>query len=456
MKYIKIFLIILFIVMLDIQCSDWVGMPEIKQEKSFANELVPYNIYYMKNIFRIKSLYFFDDGGIISGTYDGYIFSSTNNGNNWSAGSKLDSSVSINCFVLYPFNIGLLGGRNILFAGTDCGIYRSTNNGFAWERVYSSKSEGMFGKKIVINCALLGFIFYFQTYYINLYGYDEDKNVFSTSDDGLKWFQNNALFLDSDYEGIDCDSYEGSIIKTIAFYNEKSKKSIVLYSNGSLNVKTYFDLKVNSVKINIMRGGRIIFIGTDRGIYRSMDSGNNWALSGLEDINVYSLVVINSNIIFAGTSRGIFSSSDNGENWKKQSFGGDYIIKKMYMNNDIVYMVTDMGEVLYFYAQEGADPILNGNGAYAPLLQKPVNKSTVPSNIALKWYDWNKIDNSIYQLQIATSETFSEPIFLDENISSKSYELKNLEIGKTYYWRVRSINLNGFTSWSEVFSFTVK
>lgn len=59
----------------------------------------------------------------------------------------------------------------------------------------------------------------------------------------------------------------------------------------------------------------LVFVGTDTGIFRSTNFGNNWVLLNTFLISTNVLVIAN-NFLFAGTyMQGIFRSSDWGENW---------------------------------------------------------------------------------------------------------------------------------------------
>ena len=62
-----------------------------------------------------------------------------------------------------------------------------------------------------------------------------------------------------------------------------------------------------------------IFAGTHRGgIYRSLDSGDNWSQvnNGLTtNAWVTSLDITDSGYVFTGTSSGIYLSTNNGDNW---------------------------------------------------------------------------------------------------------------------------------------------
>ncbi|MDH3257276.1 MAG: hypothetical protein OEM27_06635, partial [Nitrospinota bacterium] len=77
-------------------------------------------------------------------------------------------------------------------------------------------------------------------------------------------------------------------------------------------------LKIQTVAVN-PRNGKIIFVGTGNGLFRSKDGGTTWQSlhDGLRDENIRALALTPStpNMIYAGTSKGIFLSEDGGDHW---------------------------------------------------------------------------------------------------------------------------------------------
>ena len=59
-----------------------------------------------------------------------------------------------------------------------------------------------------------------------------------------------------------------------------------------------------------------------------------------------------------------------------------------------------------------------------------------------------------YNLQVSTSNTFSNFIFDQNNIAKNSFQVTNLKETTTYFWRVSSTNKYGTGPWSSTFSFT--
>jgi len=89
----------------------------------------------------------------------------------------------------------------------------------------------------------------------------------------------------------------------------------------------------------------------------------------------------------------------------------------------------------------------------ATILTSPANQSTVESDVSLRWKSVQYADS--YQLQVSKSNTFDE-LIIDESITGTSNSVDGLEYNMIYYWRVASINDNGSSSWSEIWSFTTE
>src|SRR5579859_437584 len=69
---------------------------------------------------------------------------------------------------------------------------------------------------------------------------------------------------------------------------------------------------------------RILYVLTNKGIYKTSDEGKNWCLLNLgfdiiQGINSLAITQSNPTVLFAGTIRGLFFSKDGGSNWSKIS-----------------------------------------------------------------------------------------------------------------------------------------
>ncbi len=66
-----------------------------------------------------------------------------------------------------------------------------------------------------------------------------------------------------------------------------------------------------------------IFLGSQRGVFKSTSGGNSWEVTsaGITAGSTLSLLAVDSTTLLAGTDFGLFRSSDNGTNWEESSEG---------------------------------------------------------------------------------------------------------------------------------------
>ncbi|HXK82536.1 MAG TPA: T9SS type A sorting domain-containing protein [Bacteroidales bacterium] len=91
----------------------------------------------------------------------------------------------------------------------------------------------------------------------------------------------------------------------------------------------------------------------------------------------------------------------------------------------------------------------------APMLESPTDLSTDLSyeNVQLVWN--SSTGASEYQYQVSTNADFTA-IIKSANTSLVAGNINNLYPQTTYYWRVRGANNNGYSPWSEFWSFTTE
>ena len=186
-------------------------------------------------------------GNVYAGTDRG-VFRTTDNGKNW---------ISVNTGLpIPPFPAGLqvmriVGARTALFAGTTSkGIFISNNNGDSWENVNSGLSS-------------------LAIYGLTVMGTNVYSGAFTFSSDSI-----------------------GGVFLYIS--NESSWKAI---NNG-----------LSDHKINILAGGSgYLFAGTNSGLFISANQGRSWSYDSIgtpsQSLAVISLAVINSHL-YVGTMHG--------------------------------------------------------------------------------------------------------------------------------------------------------
>ena len=88
-----------------------------------------------------------------------------------------------------------------------------------------------------------------------------------------------------------------------------------------------------------------------------------------------------------------------------------------------------------------------------PILQFPENGAqNVEINIEFQWI--GSILATDYQLQVSLDPTFSTTVFNQSGITGMSQLVTGLSYNTTYYWRVRAHNSNGYSAYSNYWSFT--
>jgi DNA-binding beta-propeller fold protein YncE len=90
----------------------------------------------------------------------------------------------------------------------------------------------------------------------------------------------------------------------------------------------------------------------------------------------------------------------------------------------------------------------------APSLASPENGAIEqPLSPILTWSSVGNV--ATYRIQVATVSTFITTVVNDSAMVGTSKSLASLQSGILYYWRVNATNVNGTSSWSAVWHFTI-
>ncbi len=220
----------------------------------------------------------------------------------------------------------------ILLAGTNSGLFRSTNEGTSWTsvpmgpaNVYELQEDG-------------GMVFA-----------GTNNGFYLSSDSGTAWsYVGGFLWLNTP---VPVFSVKGNLI---VFY---SQKEVVVGSSpdfhwGDSALGVYYflsgGLNPDTVAQCAAFVGNSVFVGTNEGIYVSADSGKTWSRndSGLTCTNI-SALTSTGGIVFAGTDTGgVFRSTNNGATWVRSNSGLTVSsIKSLAVNENEIYAGTNDGGV---------------------------------------------------------------------------------------------------------------
>jgi hypothetical protein len=91
----------------------------------------------------------------------------------------------------------------------------------------------------------------------------------------------------------------------------------------------------------------------------------------------------------------------------------------------------------------------------APQLLSPgAGATSLPQEVLLRW---NRTEETVaYYPQVASNREFTTLVANPGAIAETTYTVTGLELGATYYWRVRSGNQGGLSDWSSSRSFTTQ
>jgi photosystem II stability/assembly factor-like uncharacterized protein len=202
-----------------------------------------------------------------------------------------------------------------LFAGTDSGVYLTTNSGASWKAInyppglrgYSAMSIAMIGRILV--CDFSGPIRDKKVY----------GGVFRTDNLGASWTEAKITAAYNFFTAI-AVSGTNLIAGTYGDGVFLSTDSGTTWSvaNTGLPNRIVYTFVVFGTSSSAM-----VFAGTDSGFFRSTDNGTSWAPvnTGLANTDVHSLLVFGSNIFAAGGRGIVYRSTNNGESWTAASTG---------------------------------------------------------------------------------------------------------------------------------------
>jgi hypothetical protein len=189
-----------------------------------------------------------------------------------------------------------VSGSNI-FAGSDNGIYLSTNDGLNWTLILPTDS---WVYVLIVNGT-------------NIFAGTLGGGVYLSTNNGTNWTQ----------KGMAGNDVFSLIVSGSNIFAGTLWGGVYLSTNNGTNW-TQVNNGLTSSYVNYVASlavsGTNIFAGTDCGIFLSTNNGTNWTQVGLAYTYVSSLTVNGTNI-FAGTVNGVFCSTNNGTNWTQVDNG---------------------------------------------------------------------------------------------------------------------------------------
>ncbi len=220
----------------------------------------------------------------------------------------------------------LLANASAVFAGTDSGVYISTNQGANWLPRTTGLPKG-FIRSFALNSS---YVFA-----------GTDSGLYRTSDAGVQWSAaNQGLPISSVFSLTFCGSSLIAGMNARIFRSTDNGSSWIDASNGLVNSSEVFALQVK---------GTSVFAGTLGGAFRSTDGGLSWTPidSGFTGnyINVHALAVSASSIYATLFGMGVYRSTNDGDTWQPVNNG---------LTNLYVGTIVAIGSSLFVGGANGA------------------------------------------------------------------------------------------------------
>ncbi len=182
------------------------------------------------------------------------------------------------------------GNSNIVYAGTESGLYKSTDGGTGW----ATANEGL-ASQLIFDILI-------------------DPNTPST------------LYV---------ATWEGGIFKST-----NRGENWTAANNGltHLNARTL----AMAADSSLIFAGTESFSETEGGIYKSEDGGSSWSLKAVANVLSVAVDPNNKDILYAGTSNGLFVSENGGEDYSDRSDGlEETTVNDVVVSTDIVESDSD-------------------------------------------------------------------------------------------------------------------
>ena len=356
----------------------------------------------------ITALHATPEGTLFAGAAEGGIFRSTDGSNTWASASE---GLPVSQENTLPSILVLAQDANTLYAGTNSGLFHSTNGGDSWQQLAHFQGE----------IGISGVAFIGDTLYI---GRSTEESVFFSNDNGKSWTQidsgltgrggpilfasGTTLFAqmrryvfrlragEKSWTRLAIeDSWKKTTVESdITEFVVSGKMIYAATTDGDLFRSTDMGTRWKSIKPKAMQefdgelavvGNTVLYIASNSAngrVFRSNDAGNSWTMfnTNLTNQYIFSVAVLSEKTLYVGTFNGVFRSTDSGESWTKTNTGiiNTHIENLVFFRNALYTIITGDGIVKSadggnswvpvnegLIASEGATLTVSGGKLYA-------------------------------------------------------------------------------------------
>lgn len=197
----------------------------------------------------------------------------------------------------------------IRYAGTDIGLYRSTDTGATWS------SQGLTGLTITS-------IAVDPTSAQKVYAASWGQGVYKSNDGGNTWMKINTGLGNNLQAFPILMAPDGS-----ALYVSVLDEGVFKSANGGVSWSAantgLSNLQVRALAVS-PQNSQVVYAGTTQGVYKSTNAAASWspASTGVSGATVWQLVVTGDTLV-AATDQGIFRSLNAGGSWNQVCGAGE-------------------------------------------------------------------------------------------------------------------------------------
>ena len=229
---------------------------------------------------------------LFAGTQNG-IFSSTDNGNNWTLSGLGDKQINT-----------MTTNGSYIFAGTYDDVYFSTNNGASWQ-VSNHHNNGL----IYFNISALAVSG--SNIYVGANGGSSIGGVYFSTNNATSWTPITAGLGDKNIQSL-------ATINSYVFAGTLNDGVYLTTNNALWN---FAGLTSTGIKCLAVIGTNLFAATATTGISLSTNYGSNWASvnTGLTNLTINAMITSGTNIFVGTSGSGVFLSTDNGSNWTRDN-----------------------------------------------------------------------------------------------------------------------------------------
>ncbi|MEX2565684.1 MAG: LamG-like jellyroll fold domain-containing protein, partial [Cyclobacteriaceae bacterium] len=194
--------------------------------------------------------------------------------------------------------------------------------------------------------------------------------------------------------------------------------------------------------------------------FNRKSEGNNYMIQSIADYPTDGKTWMHVAITFDGTTSTLYinGKEDNSISYSPTRILSNTTELQIGAKNSINRWEGDLDEVrLYSRALSDFEifEVFNGE-VMVPKTPNPIfpDHGATELATAVLMLEWDETEFAdAYQVQVADKSSFDNPIVNLDNATATQLEMKDLEEGTEYFWRVKAKNTNGDSDWSAAWQF---